>query len=210
MLQIANPPMGILLMLAMSGISVYGVMLAGWSSGSKYPLLSSVRASAQMISYEAALGMTIVTVVLVTGSLSTTTSSTPSRGLLALEPDPPRHRALRRLLIADHRRTQPAALRRRRGRERAGRRLPHRVLLDPLRALLLGRVHEHHHDVGDHRDALLRRPGRLGAQRAAPALGLPDHLVPHQDRVVRFCYVWFRAALPRFRYDQLMDLGWKR
>src|ERR1035441_10200155 len=70
LLQVANPPMGILLLLAMSGISVYGVMLAGWSSGSKYPLLSSVRASAQMISYEAALGMTIVTVVLVTGSLS--------------------------------------------------------------------------------------------------------------------------------------------
>jgi len=63
--------MGILLMLAMSGISVYGVMLAGWSSGSKYPLLSSVRASAQMISYEAALGMTIVTVILVTGALTT-------------------------------------------------------------------------------------------------------------------------------------------
>ena len=71
MLQVANPPMGILLMLAMSGISVYGVMLAGWSSGSKYPLLSSVRASAQMISYEAALGMTIVTIILATGSLST-------------------------------------------------------------------------------------------------------------------------------------------
>jgi NADH-quinone oxidoreductase subunit H len=70
-LQMANPPMGILLMLAMSGISVYGVMLAGWSSGSKYPLLSSVRASAQMISYEAALGMTIVIVILVTGSLTT-------------------------------------------------------------------------------------------------------------------------------------------
>ena len=50
-LQVADPPMGILLMLAMSGISVYGVMLAGWSSGSKYPLISSVRASAQMISY---------------------------------------------------------------------------------------------------------------------------------------------------------------
>ena len=70
-LQAANPPMGILIMLAMSGISVYGVMLAGWSSGSKYPLLSSVRASAQMISYEAALGLTIVTIVLATGSLST-------------------------------------------------------------------------------------------------------------------------------------------
>ena len=55
-LQLADPPMGILFLLAMSSIGVYGVMLAGWSSGSKYPLLGSVRASAQMISYEAALG----------------------------------------------------------------------------------------------------------------------------------------------------------
>ena len=69
-LQVADPPMGILFLLAMSSISVYGVMLAGWSSGSKYPLLGSVRASAQMISYEAALGLTVVMVVLLTGSLS--------------------------------------------------------------------------------------------------------------------------------------------
>ena len=71
LLQVADTPIGILLLLAMSGLSVYGVILAGWSSGSKYPLISSVRASAQMISYEAALGMTVVTVVLATGSLST-------------------------------------------------------------------------------------------------------------------------------------------
>ena len=55
-LQVADPPIGILLLLALSSIAVYGTMLAGWSSGSKYPLLGSVRASAQMISYEAALG----------------------------------------------------------------------------------------------------------------------------------------------------------
>ena len=72
-LQLADPPMGILFLLAMSSIGVYGIMLAGWSSGSKYPLLGSVRASAQMISYEAALGMTVVVVVLITGSLSTRT-----------------------------------------------------------------------------------------------------------------------------------------
>jgi NADH-quinone oxidoreductase subunit H len=48
-LQVADPPIGILLLVAMSSISVYGVMLAGWSSGSKYPLIGSVRASAQMI-----------------------------------------------------------------------------------------------------------------------------------------------------------------
>ena len=55
----------------MSSVAVYGVMLAGWSSGSKYPLLGSVRASAQMVSYEAALGLSVVSVVLITGSLRT-------------------------------------------------------------------------------------------------------------------------------------------
>ena len=58
-------------MLAMSSVAVYGVMLAGWSSGSKYPLLGSVRATAQMVSYEAALGLSVATVVLVAGTLST-------------------------------------------------------------------------------------------------------------------------------------------
>src|SRR5690242_4239120 len=70
-LQLADPPIGILFLLAMSSIAVYGVMLAGWSSGSKYPLLGSVRASAQMVSYEAALGLTVATIVLITGSLYT-------------------------------------------------------------------------------------------------------------------------------------------
>lgn len=70
-LQIADPPVGFLWFLAMSSIAVYGVMLAGWSSGSKYPLLGSVRATAQMVSYEAALGLAVVSVVLLSGSLST-------------------------------------------------------------------------------------------------------------------------------------------
>ncbi len=69
-LQLADPPIGILLVLAMSSIAVYGIMLAGWSSGSKYPLLGSVRASAQMVSYEAAMGLSVA-VVLVSGTLST-------------------------------------------------------------------------------------------------------------------------------------------
>src|SRR5207253_9533325 len=60
-----------LFLLAMSSVAVYGVMLAGWASGSKYPLLGAVRASAQMVSYEAALSLAVATVVLVTGSLST-------------------------------------------------------------------------------------------------------------------------------------------
>ena len=69
--QLADPPIGVLLLLALSSIAVYGIMLAGWSSGSKYPLLGSVRASAQMVSYEAALGLSIASVLLISGTLST-------------------------------------------------------------------------------------------------------------------------------------------
>jgi NADH-quinone oxidoreductase subunit H len=69
--QLADPQIGILLVLALSSIAVYGIMLAGWSSGSKYPLIGSVRASAQMISYEAALGLSVAAVLVSSGTLST-------------------------------------------------------------------------------------------------------------------------------------------
>jgi NADH-quinone oxidoreductase subunit H len=69
--QLADPPIGVLFILALSSIAVYGIMLAGWSSGSKYPLLGSVRATAQMISYEAALGLSLAAVLLAAGTLST-------------------------------------------------------------------------------------------------------------------------------------------
>lgn len=61
---------GLLYVLALSSIAVYAVVLAGWSSGSKYPLLGAVRASAQMISYEAAMGLALVPVILFTGTTS--------------------------------------------------------------------------------------------------------------------------------------------
>jgi NADH-quinone oxidoreductase subunit H len=61
---------GLLYILALSSLAVYAVVLAGWSSGSKYPLLGAVRASAQMISYEAAMGLALVPVILFTGTTS--------------------------------------------------------------------------------------------------------------------------------------------
>ncbi|HTL84478.1 MAG TPA: complex I subunit 1 family protein [Acidimicrobiia bacterium] len=70
-LQVADLPIGALWILAMSGLGVYGMMLAGWSSGSKYPLLGSVRASAQLLSYEAAFGLAIVAVLIQANTLST-------------------------------------------------------------------------------------------------------------------------------------------
>jgi NADH-quinone oxidoreductase subunit H len=70
-LQLADLPFGIMWLLAMSGLGLYGVMLAGWSSGSKYPLLGSVRASAQLLSYEAAFSLAVVGVLVQSNTLST-------------------------------------------------------------------------------------------------------------------------------------------
>ncbi len=211
MLQIANPPMGILLMLAMSGVSVYGVMLAGWSSGSKYPLLSSVRASAQMISYEAALGMTIVTIVLATGSLSTHNIVDAQSGGIW-------HWNLIRLGI-----------------------IPFVVFIIAITAELnrppfdvvegeselVGGFHTEYSSIrfGLFYLAEFMNTITMSAIIVTLFLGGPAGWVPSVAHLrwvfpivwflaktvtFAFCYVWFRAALPRFRYDQLMDMGWKK
>lgn len=69
-LQVADLNIGILYVFAMVSIGVYGIMLGGWASNNKYAMLGSIRAAAQMISYELAMGMSIIALVLVTGSLS--------------------------------------------------------------------------------------------------------------------------------------------
>ena len=213
-MQLADPPIGILLFLACSSIAVYGVMLAGWSSGSKYPLLGSVRASAQMVSYEAALGMSVVTVVLLAG-LAVDPRHRPQPGRPRLRRDHPalehhrhRDRAVRDLPHRRHGRDEPAAVRPRRGRAGAGRRLPHRVLLDPLRPLLPRRVHEHGRHVGDHRHAVPRR-ARPARCSFGPGWMWGSIWFVAKLFIFLFVFVWFRATLPRLRYDQLMDLGWK-
>lgn len=70
-LQLVDLPVGVLVVLACSAIGVYGIVLGGWASGSPYPLLAALRSAAQVISYEIALGLSIVGVVLYAGSLST-------------------------------------------------------------------------------------------------------------------------------------------
>ncbi len=71
LLQVADLSVGVLVFLACSSMGVYGIVLAGWSSGSPYPLLGALRSAAQVISYEIALGLSIIGVILYTGSLST-------------------------------------------------------------------------------------------------------------------------------------------
>ena len=68
-LQVADINIGVLYILALTSVGVYGIVLAGWSSNSKYPLLGGLRSSAQLISYELAMGLAIVSIILLAGSL---------------------------------------------------------------------------------------------------------------------------------------------
>ncbi|AEF36866.1 MULTISPECIES: NADH-quinone oxidoreductase subunit NuoH [Mycobacteriaceae] len=70
-LQLADLPIAVLFILAMSSIGVYGIILAGWSSGSPYPLLGGIRSTAQVISYEVAMGLSFASVFLYAGTMST-------------------------------------------------------------------------------------------------------------------------------------------
>jgi NADH-quinone oxidoreductase subunit H len=70
-LQLTDAPIGVLVVLACSAMGVYGIVLAGWASGSTYPLLGGLRSAAQMVSYEIAMGLSIVAVFLYAGSMST-------------------------------------------------------------------------------------------------------------------------------------------
>jgi NADH-quinone oxidoreductase subunit H len=217
-IQLADPPMGVLFALAISSIAVYGVMLAGWSSGSKYPLLGSVRATAQMVSYEAALGLSLAAVIIVTGTLSTSgivgaQGTLGNWNVVATGVVP-----LAIFLIA-----ATAELNR-----------PPFDLVEAEQELVGG----FHTEYSSIRFALFFLAEFMNTVTMSavivtlflggptPPMDKPSWIgfsLPEQLHVVwpvlwfvakvfifLFTYVWLRATLPRFRYDQLMDLGWKR
>src|SRR3954464_15632589 len=209
-LQLADPPIGILFLLAMSSVAVYGVMLAGWASGSKYPLLGSVRASAQMVSYEAAMGLSVAAVVLITGSLSTSVIVLDQAGAIW-------HWNLVRLGII------PFVIFLIAGTAELNR--PPFDLVEAEQELV-GGFNTEYASIGFALFYLAEFMNTvtmsaiivtlfLGGPNG-PHLGvLPSWLWPiiwfvAKTFIFLFTYVWLRATLPRFRYDQLMDLGWKR
>ncbi len=68
-LQVANIDVGVLFIIGMASIGVYGIMIGGWASNNKYSLLGAIRASSQMISYELAMGLALLSIIMMTGSL---------------------------------------------------------------------------------------------------------------------------------------------
>ena len=214
-IQLADPPIGVLFALAISSIAVYGIMLAGWSSGSKYPLLGSVRASAQMVSYEAALGLSLACVLLLAGTLSTS-------GIVAAQSTFTDWHFISTgivpfviFLIA-----ATAELNR-----------PPFDLVEAEQELVGGFNTEY----SSIRFALFylaefMNTVTMSALIVTLFFGGPQPLaigsfvfdiplLPNalegtvwllaKILVFLYMYIWFRATLPRLRYDQLMDLGWK-
>ena len=152
---VSNINAGLLFVMAITSMEVYGVIIAGWASNSKYAFLGALRASAQMVSYEIAMGFALVVVLMVSASLNLTDivlgqgrGFFASHGLTLPELELAAAAAdLRRLRDLRHRRDQPRAVRR--GRRRIGdRRRPHgRVLGHVVRDVLPGRVRQHHPGV---------------------------------------------------------------
>jgi NADH-quinone oxidoreductase subunit H len=209
LLQVADPPIGILLMLAMSAVAVYGAMLAGWSSGSKYPLLGSVRASAQMVSYEAGLGLSIATVLVVAGTLSTNGIVVAQDGIrnwniiatgvvpfviffLALTAEmnrPPFDLTEAEQELVGGYQTEYSSMR-----------FAMYYLAEFLATVVMS--------------AIIVTLFLGGPRGLFDIPGIPNAIegtlwLLAKVIVFLFAYVWLRATLPRFRYDQLMDLGWK-
>ena len=207
LVQVADPPIGVLFFFFFSSIAVYGVMLAGWSSGSKYPLLGAVRSSAQMISYEAALGLSIATVFLMSGTLSTngivsgqstwnwnlvTTGVVPFiifviAGTAELNRPPfDLVEAEQELVGGFH--TEYSALR-----------FALFFLAEFMNVITMSAIAV---------TLFLGGPNGPILIEAIPWIWPPIWFFLKVG-VFLFVFVWLRATLPRLRYDQLMDLGWK-
>ena len=224
-LQGADLNVGLMFVLAMSSVAVYAVVLAGWSSGSKYPLLGGVRATAQAISYEAAIGLALVPVVFYAGSATLSEIVSAQAGNWIFAPGGttllafPRWNAVAILpsfiifFIAAVAETN-------------------RAPFDLVEAEqeLVGGFHTEYSGLRFAMYMLAEYINIFTMSAIAVTLFLGgwngptwDSLLPAfvsgllptvwfllKTIVLLFIFVWLRATLPRLRYDQLMMLGWKR
>ena len=167
-MQLTDLNIGVLFILGLSGMGVYGVALAGWASNNKYALIGGLRSSAQMISYELPMAMAIAAPLLMLNTLSFRQLVDAQAGFyLGFIPrwtifQGPFPQIVSFILFSDRRvrRNQSRAVRSSGSRKRTGGRIPHRVFQHEVRGVLHGRIRQHG-------DGLLRRdaavPGRMAA-----------------------------------------------
>jgi len=223
-LQVTDVPVAVLVLLAVSAISVYGVVLGGWGSGSPYPLLGGLRASAQLISYEVALGLSFVTVFIMAGTMSTSeivaaqannpqltlggfTVSVPGWYVLLLLPT----FVLFAISIVGETNRAPFDLPESESELVAG----FMTEYSTLRFALFMLAEYVHMVVASSVITTLflggwRAPWPITAFWEGANTGWWP-LLWFMGKVVAilFVFVWLRGTLPRMRYDHFMKLGWK-
>ena len=202
---------GLLFIISVTSIGVYGIILAGWASNSKYPLLASLRASAQLISYEIAVTMTLVSVILTAGTLSMVgiVEAQQASGLWFAFVQPVAFVLVFIGGLAETNRAPfdlPEAEQELTGgfhTEYSGMRFALFFLAEYANIIVISAV-----------VAILFWGGWLRPFPNVEALAFLD-LIPGwiwffgKMFVFLYIFIWIRATLPRYRYDQLMRLGWK-
>ena len=222
-LQLTDLPVAVLLVLAMSSIGVYGIVLAGWSGQSPYALLGGLRSSAQVVSYEIAMGLSFVAVFLYSGSLSTTAivnaqangapfhlfgviGHWPSWYAVLLLPS----FVIYLVTMVGEVNRLPFDLPEGEGEIVGGYHTEYGSL-----KFLLGQLAEYCNmtTVAALATTLFlggwRAPWPISVWAGANAGWWPLLWFFAKLAIFLFCFIWLRATLPRIRYDQLMSLGWK-
>ncbi|MGE3177509.1 MAG: NADH-quinone oxidoreductase subunit NuoH [Vicinamibacterales bacterium] len=210
-LYVTDINVGLLYIVGVASVGVYGIILAGYASNSKFPLLASLRASAQLISYEVSVTLTLVSVVLVAGTLSMVgiVESQREAGVWYLFVQPLAFALVVIGGLAETNRAPfdlPEAEQELTGgfhTEYSGMRFALFFLAEYANMIVISSV-----------ATTLFLGGYLRPFPNVAALGFLD-IVPSwmwfliKSFLFLYFFIWIRATLPRYRYDQLMRLGWK-
>ena len=202
---LADINVGILYLFAVSSLGVYGVIMAGWASNSKYPFLGALRSAAQMVSYEISMGFVIVTVLLCVGSLNLTDIVLAQKDLWFAVPLFPMFVIFFISTLAETNRS-PFDLAETESEIVAGFFLEYSsmafalfFLAEYANMILLSAL-----------TTILFLGGWLPIVDMAPFNWIPGIFwFAGKVALLLFCFLWIRATFPRYRYDQLMRLGWK-
>ena len=208
-MQLTDIPVGVLYILAIASVGVYGIVLAGWSSGSTYPLLGGLRSSAQVISYEIAMGLSLVAVFIYAGSMSTSDIVAAQSSwwyAVVLFPS----FAIYVISMVGETNRAPFDLAEAEGELVGGFHTEYSSLKFALFFLA-----EYVNIIAV---SALATTLFLGGYKAPPGLGFTEAWLGGWFTAVWFflkvltfffVFVWLRGTLPRLRYDQFMQFGWK-
>ena len=208
-MQMTDIPVGVLYVLAIASVGVYGIVLAGWSSGSTYPLLGGLRSSAQVISYEVAMGLSLVSVFIYSGSMSTSDIvAAQDKWWYAVVLFP--SFVIYAISMVGETNRAPFDLAEAEGELVGGFHTEYSSLKFALFFLA-----EYVNIVGV---SALATTLFLGGYHALPGLGFTEAWLGGWFTAIWFfakvagfffLFVWLRGTLPRMRYDQFMQFGWK-